>query len=130
MRAIGNVKKAVGSGQWAVGSYGSLSGSDSLGILNRPRYRFTAHCPLPTAHCHYQRHIRQVRAAREWIVEYHYIAGMNLDSSQGGSDSHGHRAKMHRHVVALRNYAAGAVKHGARIITTLFYVRREGRAPE
>ena len=95
MRAIGNVEKTGG------------------------RRRFVSRCLLPSAFCllrkdsRHQSNVRQMRAARKWIIERYYIARANLNFTERRRDCHRHRAQMHGHVIALRDYTAGRVEDRA-----------------
>ena len=72
--------------------------------------------------------VGQMRPAAKWIVEHHHVARFHRASINRRPHRHGHRAQMHRHVVAHRDHFARAIKHRARIIAPFFDVRRK-RSP-
>ena len=69
--------------------------------------------------------VGQMRPAAKWIVEHHHVARFHPAGINRGPHRHGHRPEMHWHVIAHRDYFTRAIKHGARIITPLFDVRRK-----
>src|SRR5688572_19958935 len=66
--------------------------------------------------------VRQVCAAREWIVQSNHVAGRKFDLAERSGYCHRHRSEMYRHVIALRDHATASVKDSARVITSLLDV--------
>ena len=62
----------------------------------------------------HQRHVGQVRAAREGVVEHDHLAGAHGACGHGGLHGEGHAAQVHGDVRGLGHHLAARVEHGAR----------------
>ena len=71
-----------------------------------------------------------MRAAGVRVIQQSHIAGPQFKRADGCVDGGGHRAQVHRHVVAHGQNFASAVKHGAGIIAALLDIRRKSGAAQ
>ncbi len=69
--------------------------------------------------------VGQVSAAAKRIIEQGHVTVSEVERIEYGSHRHGHRAKMHGHVVAHRDQVAPGGKHGRRIIAAFLDIGRE-----
>ena len=74
--------------------------------------------------------VRQMGSAAEGIVQHRHVAGTEIQGRSRGAYRQGHRAKMHRHVIAHGDGLAFCVVDGAGIIAALFDVYGVGAAPQ
>ena len=74
--------------------------------------------------------VRQVGSAGIRIVENRDIARHEVNRRDGRLDRHGHRAEVHRHVVAHGDHSGLAIEDRARIIAPFANVGRKRRTAQ
>src|SRR5579859_1056456 len=78
----------------------------------------------------YQGDIGQVGASTEWIVEDDRVSRLHIHTLNGCLHGEWHGAKMHWHVIALRDDLSALVINCAGVVQTFFDVGRETGAAE
>src|SRR5208283_3321580 len=114
----------------------SRVGSAHIGVMSARCYvevrTVPRSSPTSAAYIHRrdQSNVRQMRSTAEGIVQHDHIAGSHFSCGNRSSNRHWHGAQMYGHVIAHSNDLAGAVKHGAGIVSPLLDVGRKCSSPQ
>jgi hypothetical protein len=113
----------------ARGSHRSGEGATYVGMVGSCGNKEARRLKATKDRLHH-RDVGQVRATRVRVVEDGDVARAKLQRRHGRLDRHGHRAEMHRHVVAHGDDAMLRIEDGTGIIATLFNIGGDRRSSQ